>query len=217
MMLSISSFSLCLEFIERHPGLILVLIGVAGEIFFDWGEMGGKLERAKKASAILLVFGLTLEFWEAAKSDNEIAAMRKQTADALLETERIKALVAWRDITPEQIQKFKNSMKELPKGNVRVNSPSSDAEAATFGHKLAEMLKESGFSVTEDLSSFVLIGGIETGIWLKIKSQEHEPRFAGPLQRSLQAIGIDAQARIDGVVGADDVMLTVGSKPMKFP
>jgi hypothetical protein len=40
----------------------------------------GKLARTKKISAILLVIGLMMEFWEAAKSDNEVAATKERTA-----------------------------------------------------------------------------------------------------------------------------------------
>jgi hypothetical protein len=70
-----------MEFIGRHPGLLLVLIGVVGEIVCDWKEIGvGRLARAKKISAILLIVGLMMEFWEAAKSDNELAATKERTA-----------------------------------------------------------------------------------------------------------------------------------------
>jgi hypothetical protein len=80
MILAASSLFACLQFIGRHPGLLLVLIGVAGEIACDWKEMDGRLARAKRISAILLVVGLMMEFWEAAKSDREIAATKERTA-----------------------------------------------------------------------------------------------------------------------------------------
>src|ERR1700720_2994888 len=83
MTLATSSLFVFFEFIERHPGLLLVLIGVAGEIFCDWKEMGvGRLAKAKRISAILLVIGLMMEFWEAAKSDNEIAKMNLKAEQA---------------------------------------------------------------------------------------------------------------------------------------
>jgi len=80
MILATSSLFVCLEFIGRHPGLLLVLIGVVGEIACDWKEMEGRLARAKRISAILLVVGLMMEFWEAAKSDNEVADTKGRTA-----------------------------------------------------------------------------------------------------------------------------------------
>jgi hypothetical protein len=67
-------------FATRHPGLLLVLLGVVGEVFFDWPEMTGKRAFGKKLSALVLVVGLVMEFAEAAKSDREVASMNERTA-----------------------------------------------------------------------------------------------------------------------------------------
>jgi hypothetical protein len=84
MTLAASLISDCIGFLTRHPGLLLVLIGVVGEIACDWKEMEGRLARAKRLSAILLVVGLMMEFWEAAKSDEEIGKLTVQAADSNL-------------------------------------------------------------------------------------------------------------------------------------
>ena len=94
MILATSLLSLCWEFVTRHPGLVLVMIGVAGEVACDWNEMSGRLARAKKLSAILLVVGLAIEFIEAAKSDLEIATLNKEAANARLETAKLEQQVA---------------------------------------------------------------------------------------------------------------------------
>ncbi len=83
MILALSSSFSWLEFVIRHPGLLLVLLGVAGEVICDWKEMEGRLARAKRISAILLVVGLAIEFIEAANSDREVAALGKQAATAI--------------------------------------------------------------------------------------------------------------------------------------
>jgi hypothetical protein len=83
-----------LGFVTRHPGLLLVLIGVAGEVFFDWPEMNGKRAWCKRLSALVLVFGLLLEFAEAAKSDKEVARLNKDAADARLETTRLEEQIS---------------------------------------------------------------------------------------------------------------------------
>lgn len=85
MILALSLLSSCWEFILRHPGLLFVLIGVVGEVVCDWKEMTGRLARAKKVSAILLVLGLAIEFIEAAKSDKELAETKEHTAVAVRE------------------------------------------------------------------------------------------------------------------------------------
>jgi len=64
----------CWEFASRHPGILLVLLGVAGEVIFDWKEMKGRLAWAKRLSALVLIAGLILEFSEAARSDEDVSA-----------------------------------------------------------------------------------------------------------------------------------------------
>src|SRR5258706_10997202 len=104
MILAATSLSLCFEFIARHPGLLLVLIGVAGEIIFDWKEMGhGRLAYAKRISAILLVVGLMMEFWEAAKSDKEIAAINLQATQAEKKADEAKEQAAKFDLARAEI------------------------------------------------------------------------------------------------------------------
>jgi hypothetical protein len=68
-----SLLSNCWEFSTRHPGILLVLLGVAGEVIFDWKEMKGRLAWAKRLSALVLIAGLILEFSEAAKSDKDVS------------------------------------------------------------------------------------------------------------------------------------------------
>jgi hypothetical protein len=72
----------CWEFSTRHPGILLVLLGVAGEVVFDWKEMKGKLAWAKKLSALVLIAGLILEFSEAAKSDKDVSAAIERAGNA---------------------------------------------------------------------------------------------------------------------------------------
>lgn len=79
------------EFSKRHPGIVLVVVGVAGEgvdifvkIFFkEWSkkrELG--IEIIAAIFWAMVVFGLTLEMFEAAKSDKEFMVLTKQSADA---------------------------------------------------------------------------------------------------------------------------------------
>jgi hypothetical protein len=62
---------------------VLVLLGVVGEVVFDWKEMAGKSGRGKKLSAILLIVGLLMEFREAAQSDIEVGEAKKKAGEAI--------------------------------------------------------------------------------------------------------------------------------------
>jgi hypothetical protein len=60
-------------FLLEHPGLMAVFIGVAGEVYFDWGEETGRHSRWKKFFMALLVVGLAYELFEASESDKKAA------------------------------------------------------------------------------------------------------------------------------------------------
>jgi len=63
-------------FALKHPGIIGVLVAVAGEVYFDWKETIGKHARWKRFFMALLVVSLAYELYEAAETD-------KQAADAI--------------------------------------------------------------------------------------------------------------------------------------
>jgi hypothetical protein len=164
-------------FIAKHPGLLLVFIGVAGEVICDWKEMSGRLSWAKKLSAILLVLGLTIEFIEAAKSDKDVAETKERAAIAEREAgqanesaakanERaantesnnlvlrskvleIEAKNKWRMITSEQKDLFIELTKNISKFPIRVRmGANSGTEVQSFAKKIREMLDASGFLET---------------------------------------------------------------------
>jgi hypothetical protein len=61
------------SFSFKHPGLIGVLIGVSGEVYFDWKEEKGKTAKWKRFFMALLVVSLTYELIEASENDKEAA------------------------------------------------------------------------------------------------------------------------------------------------
>lgn len=171
MILAISSLFVCLEFVGRHPGLLLVLIGVAGEIFCDWKEMGvGRLARAKRISAILLVAGLMMEFWEAAKSDNEIAKTNLEAKQAGKDATDAKLLITEIGTTNAQLvasnlavsvelgklkqpriitigneKKFILLCKDMPKIPIKIYVGTPDNETEVFAEQVRQTLDDAGF------------------------------------------------------------------------
>jgi hypothetical protein len=71
-----SSLSFAWEFAKIHPGVVLVVIGILGEIVLEWNKTHGKWGWLKKLFWVLLIIGLLLEFSEAAKTDNEVIALK---------------------------------------------------------------------------------------------------------------------------------------------
>jgi hypothetical protein len=103
MILAFALLSNCWDFATRHPGLLLVLLGVAGEVIFDWKEMKGKMAWAKRISAIVLISGLILEFYEAAKSDKVVAASIERAGNAEKAAKEAGLLVAKIGMTNVQL------------------------------------------------------------------------------------------------------------------
>jgi len=103
MILAFSLLSNCWEFATRHPGILLVLLGVAGEVIFDWKEMKGKMAWAKRLSAIILIAGLILEFYEAAKSDKVVAASIERAGNAERDAKEAGLLAAKIGVTNAQL------------------------------------------------------------------------------------------------------------------
>ena len=61
------------HFARNHPGILLVLFGVVGEVIFGWREMIGKHAKYEKGSAVMLILGLAIELRETVNADREIA------------------------------------------------------------------------------------------------------------------------------------------------
>jgi hypothetical protein len=66
----------------KHPGLIGVLVGVSGEVYFDWKEEKGKNAKWKRFFMALLVVSLTYELIEASENDKEAANAIKLAGQA---------------------------------------------------------------------------------------------------------------------------------------
>ena len=62
-----------LLFCKNHPGILIVIVGVAGEIICEWDREKGVRGRLIKMFGMFLIMGLIVEIWEAAESDEKVA------------------------------------------------------------------------------------------------------------------------------------------------
>ena len=156
----------CWEFASRHPGILLVLLGVAGEVVFDWKEMKGRLAWAKRMSALILIAGLILEFSEAAKSDKDVSAAMKaagqtnerastnelrvaelQSNNIVLETQ-LEKLRHPRIITSEERERiigFLSDCHNVSKIRIEVIIGNNDRETERFAFQVRKVLDEAGY------------------------------------------------------------------------
>jgi hypothetical protein len=77
-------------FCTNHPGILLVVIGVAGEILLEWGKEKGTRGKLIRFFGLVLVVGLLLEIWEAVKSDEQVAELMKSNLGLAAELEETK-------------------------------------------------------------------------------------------------------------------------------
>lgn len=165
-----STFFAAGGFIVNHPGILLVIVGVAGEVICDWNRKKELRERLKKFFGIVLVIGLLWEIAEAVKSDKQVAAAKLLADEAnerastnelqvakitqtnlLLQAKvlEIEAKNKWRTISPEQKKLFIDSTKNVLKLPIRVRmGASANAEIQSFGNRIREVLDEAGFVET---------------------------------------------------------------------
>lgn len=173
MIVASSVLSLSWEFIKRHPGIVLVLIGVVGEVICDWKEMAKRLVWAKRLSAIVLIVGLAIEFGEAAKSDNEVAntnlhtrliesnnlslqvtveELRSKNVAPESKVIELKGALQPRRITTQQRDRFIALLKSIPKFPVKVFVGREDSETSNYALQIRGMLNSAGFGTGEDIN-----------------------------------------------------------------
>jgi len=152
------------EFSARHPGIIAVLIAVAGEVACDWNETTGRRAKLKKFFMALLVVGLAYELVEAAKTDKDAADAIERAANAEIKVtglnlrveelrkanDELEAKLQDRRITPEQMDKFVILSSKIRKIPIKIWVPTEGRDTETFANELRIMLSRAGFPTNSD-------------------------------------------------------------------
>jgi hypothetical protein len=81
-----------------------------------------------------------------ADAHERASALEKEAADARLETERLKQVVAWRFISPETASKLKEILAAKP-GNVNLRYIDGDPEALFLAIQFSKILTDSNWQV----------------------------------------------------------------------
>jgi hypothetical protein len=188
---------------KKGRGIVWILSWSADDVYFwaKWGLAGS------------LILGVVLTIAVIVSGNIKEATLKRELATAQLETQKVKALVSWREITDENRTKFKAFVANAPKGHIEVGSLASDAEGANFARQISDMLKDAGYAVTDNFGSLMPFGQPPVGVSIELKSTENEPTWAAPLQNAFTAIGIDAGGRLNEALEESTVLVFVGCKP----
>jgi hypothetical protein len=141
--------------IAEYVAVGAVIVGVVGEFLHDfgsslkrrfswWNSWGGKISGSVLIVALAVelitlvktnsISGQVIAFIgdQAAETRERAAILEKDAELARLEQERLKALVTWREITPEQ-REILISHLESQGGEVTIGYAQNDPEAFAFG------------------------------------------------------------------------------------
>jgi hypothetical protein len=122
-------------FSSRHPGVILVLFGVASEIIIDLRKVKTSRGFCKLLCEVALVAGLFLEISDAVNTDDKIAGLESK--------------LKHRRITAAQMRDFKLLTEHIEKTPIKIISAPA-GEAVTYAHDIREMLTYAGFKTNVD-------------------------------------------------------------------
>ena len=214
------------EFSKRHPGIILVLSGVAGEVICDWKNHSDFLEKLKQWFAVILVVGLVWELGEAAKLDSETAHSNERSKQLestnLVLRGKVAALelkVEGRKITPQNEAIIVAALKRIPR--VRTDHPieimmrsGGDAEIVKYAVRISRVLELGGITPTS-LSEPVPNEKLSDGLLFVIRT--NSPPSIKLIKEAFREGGIEMKESETDVWGGPprdgDAAIFVGKDP----
>jgi len=146
---------------------------------------------------------------DAAKASEKAALLEKDAAEARLETERVKGLLAWRRISLAQHEQIVTALKGRITEKVWVEFVDTDPEAVQFHGDLWQTMKDAGIDVQ-------WYSGWERAVGVQITNVK---RPAGQLvSEAFKRAGIAFVERPEpGLAQAKDVVeIIVGTRPPAF-
>jgi hypothetical protein len=150
------------------------------------------------------------------EKDEAIAKLDKERAEAEKSLLELQERFAPRTVSPEQRTTFLKEVASEPKGKVSISVVTGDPEAFAYATKLFELLRDAGYDVGPQVTSFTLFGQPPVGLTASILNQTNPPPFADALLRGLKLIDANVRgiAGDKGKIGLDDtsIALEVGAK-----
>jgi len=169
----------------------------------------GKEKRNKGAKLILLwgipiLATITLPFTalESIQFDKQISALE--------------AVQKPRTITQEQIEKFIAATEKAPKGPVTVQVYYNESEPSVYARQIRNMLNDAGYLIGSHAgfsTSLTPPKEPEFGQFIAVSNLTNAPAFVRPVQKALEAIGINAGSREGDFIPEGELWIFVGMKP----
>lgn len=220
-LLLISCFvALYWTFVKHHPGAIMVVIGVSGEVTLEWKHTEKRLLRAFMA---LVVIGLGIELGETAEEDRETETIRSTNLVLKSNIEKLRsanlellAKMQWRTIEPDKRKAIVASLRNAPKGQVDLVGHQADLEAMVFLQHIGGTLAEADFPLATN--TWMAGGGGATGV-IFIWRRNPAPPHADAIFRAYTNAGMPPPLLMtnDALIPDDRLRIWVGTKPPPSP
>lgn len=138
-------------FCWEHPGILIVVIAVLGEVICDWNRKKTLKERLKKFFGMLLVAGLCIEIAEAIKSDKKVALAENDAASA---NERASTNeVHFAELTRSNLL-LSVTVEGLKSDNLVLRSKVVTLEVKSKWREITQTQKENFIKLTKNVGKF---------------------------------------------------------------
>jgi hypothetical protein len=139
--------------------------------------------------------------------------LQRQVREAHAVASRVEAKQKPRIITSEQRTKFKNLLKNAPKGFVTVVATASDTETDDYAAQIRSMLDEAGYAASGDMKILHVVGAVQNfpdfqPISPGVHSERELPVYLANIQGAFKEIGINAPAAV--VRGPEKIQMRPG-------
>jgi hypothetical protein len=135
-------------------------------------------------------------------NEAETARANNESAQALLEQERLRSQLAWRRLNPIQFQTLTDGLNELRDISISLQALTSDPESMVYGQDIERALHSAGFELN-------LGGGLPFGLFFGVIIKGTAEN-AARVHSAFIAAQIESSVQIENRPG---VSILVGSKP----
>jgi len=207
--LSVSISSSVRFFCLEHPGVLIVVIAVAGEVVCDWNRNKSLRERLKKLFGMLLVAGLLIEIAEAIKSDRTVASARLEIAK----------LKQPRTLTTDQMGSIDKTLKGTARGRVIIEHVLA-GDAPAFAYILGFAFFQMGYDVSPSPAenpnlSFLVYSPPKLrrfeGVEMIFSGKQ--PAYGKKIEEALTNAGVPVSYTLDPNFESNKVLIEVVERP----
>lgn len=207
--LSISVFGSVRFFCAEHPGVLIVVFAVAGEVICDWNRKKSLRDRLKKFFGMLLVAGLLIEIAEAVKSDRAVAFARLEIAK----------LKQPRTLTTDQMGSIERTLNGTVRGKVIIEHVIV-GDAPAFAYILDVEFFKMGYDVSPSPAenpnlSFLVYSPPKLrrfeGVEMIFSGKQ--PAYGKKIEEALTNAGVPVSYTLDPNFESNKVLIEVVERP----